>query len=320
MNRAKVWEKYNNAKCARLKKRLATFVATKNERLLTMNLKRKILTNCALAAALLLVVACSQKQPKQTADHGKAERIIVLYYSQTGHTKLVAEAFQKVLGVDMERIEASVPYDGDYQQTIDRCRREIEQDIPPAIKPLSIDLADYHVIFLGYPIWFSTYPRPIKALIDSTELAGKKIVPFYTFGSGRPETSESDLRKALPDAEIVSGYGVHNARLSAVTHEIDRFLKLRGFIEGGVEPVEDYSNQAHMTDEERTILETACSGYLFPKGMEVSVGSRKTSTGTDYKYHVQGTKMNGEAINYMVYVTLDNAPGSKPEFTKVERE
>lgn len=268
--------------------------------------------------ALMLLASCTSKKHGQTEEDA-GQKCLILYYSQTGMTKVVAEEIQKALGADLERIEVEPPYDGDYQQTIDRCRHEIENDIVPMLKPLKSRLDDYDVVFLGYPIWFSSYARPIIALTDSLDFAGKKVVPFYTFGNGRPETSVSDLKKALPQARISESYCVHNARLDAVHYEIDRFLKLGGFIKGGVEPVDDYSSPTPVNEEERAILETACHGYQFPIGTPMTVGIRKTSNGTDYKYNVESIAPDGEELSYTIYVTIDNTPNAKPEFTKVVR-
>ena len=50
----------------------------------------------------------------------KPQKTLVLYYSQTGTTQTVAEELQKQLGADIERIEATLPYDSDFQATIER--------------------------------------------------------------------------------------------------------------------------------------------------------------------------------------------------------
>ena len=93
------------------------------------------------------------------------QKTLVLYYSQTGTTQAVAEELQKQLGADIERIEAVVPYDGDFQATIQRCGDERQKGEVPEIKPIQANLADYDVIFIGYPSWFGTYAMPIATLV-----------------------------------------------------------------------------------------------------------------------------------------------------------
>ena len=46
------------------------------------------------------------------------KKCLVLYYSETGTTKAVAEELQKQLGADIEAVEAVEPYSGNFQQTI----------------------------------------------------------------------------------------------------------------------------------------------------------------------------------------------------------
>ncbi|MBR6885079.1 MAG: NAD(P)H-dependent oxidoreductase, partial [Prevotella sp.] len=190
----------------------------------------------------------------------------MLYYSETGTTKTVAQELQKQLGADIESIEAVEPYSGDFQKTMQRGQREMQSGETPALKPLKKKIADYDVIFLGYPIWFGTYAMPIATLVKENDFAGKTIVPFCSFGSGGLNTSTDALKKALPKAKVVEGYGVRTARVAAVAKEVDRFLKENGYKEGTVEKLPDYSEQVPVTDEDKAIFDAACSSYQFPLG------------------------------------------------------
>jgi flavodoxin len=246
-----------------------------------------------------------------------AQKQLVLYFSETGTTKTVAQELQKQLGADIEEIEAVVPYSGNFQETIQRGQREIQNGEMPAIKPLKKKMADYDIIFLGYPIWFGTYANPIITLVKEQDFAGKTIVPFCTFGSGGLNTSSDALKKALPKATIKKGYGVRTARVNAAAKELDRFLKENGYKKGSVEKLPDYSAQQPVTDAERQIFDEACSSYQFPLGTPQTVGKRQTPDGTDYKFTVASRGMNGGESTSIIYVTVGKE--AKPEFTEVVR-
>jgi flavodoxin len=246
-----------------------------------------------------------------------AQKQLVLYYSETGTTKTVAQELQKQLGADIEEIEAVVPYSGNFQETIQRGQREMQNGEMPAIKPLKKKIADYDIIFLGYPIWFGTYANPIITLVKEQDFAGKTIVPFCTFGSGGLNTSSDALKKALPKATIKKGYGVRTARVNAAAKELDRFLKENGYKKGSVEKLPDYSAQQPVTDAERQIFDEACSSYQFPLGTPQTVGKRQTPDGTDYKFTVASRGMNGGESTSIIYVTVGKE--AKPEFTEVVR-
>ena len=247
------------------------------------------------------------------------QKTLVLYYSQTGTTQTLAEELQKQLDADIERIEAVVPYDGDFQATIERSGAEMKSGEVPELKPIQVNLADYDVIFIGYPIWFGTYAMPIATLVKENDFAGKTIVPFCTFGSGGLGSSTEALKEALPKANILQGYGVRQARIEAAPKELDRFLKENGFKDGEVDPLPEYSEQEAVTEEDSLIFDAACSGYQFPLGTPQTVGKRQTEDGTDYKFMVMSRGFDGQEGTSTVYVIVGNEEGAKPEFTEVVR-
>ena len=267
-------------------------------------MKKVILSLAALAASTTI----------------SAQKMLVLYYSETGTTKTVALEIQKQTGADIESIECEKPYSGNFQETMQRGQREMQSNEWPALKPLSKKIADYDVIFLGYPIWFGTYANPIVTLVQQQDFAGKTIVPFCTFGSGGLNTSSDALKKALPKAKIAEGYGLRTARVKAAEKELDRFLKEQGYKKGKVDPLPDYSAQQEVTHTQKAIFEAACSSYQFPLGTPVTVGVRQTAESTDYKFVVKGRAMGGGGeTQSIIYVTVGKADGAVPEFTQVVR-
>ena len=246
-----------------------------------------------------------------------AQKMLVLYYSETGTTKTVAEELQQQLGADIEAVEAVEPYSGNFQETIQRGQREMQNGMP-AIKPLKSDIKKYDVVFLGYPIWFGTYANPIATLVKEQNFEGKKVVPFCTFGSGGLNTSADALKKALPKAEIQQGYGVRTARVAAAAKELDRFLKENGYKKGEVAKLPEYSAQQPVGDAEKKLFDAACSSYQFPLGTPQTFGKRQTPDGTGYKFIVKSRGMNGEESTSTIYV-IAPANGDKPEFTEVVR-
>jgi flavodoxin len=249
-----------------------------------------------------------------------AQKKLVLYYSETGSTKTVAEVLQKQLNADIEAIEAVKPYSGNFQETMQRGQREMQSGENPALKPLKSKIADYDVIFLGYPIWFGTYANPITTLVKENDFAGKKIVPFCTFGSGGLNTSSDALAKALPKAKIQKGYGVRTARVAAAEKELDRFLKENGYKKGTVKPLPAYSAQQPVTEADKAIFDAACSSYQFNLGTPLTVGKRTTDDSIDYEFKVKSSGFGGGGESTStIYVTVGKQQGAKPEFTQVVR-
>ena len=262
----------------------------------------------------LAIVGCTSQNKKE-----ENMKKLVIYYSQTGATKQMAQEFAQLLDAETIGIDAENPYNGTFDETIERCLKEKAANELPKLKEWNVDLAAYDTIFLGYPIWFDTYAPPIATLVKETDFAGKTIVPFCTFGSGGLRSSVNDLKAALPEAEICTGYGVRNARLSKAPAEVNRFLIENGYIAGEVEKLPDYSEQQPVTPEEISIFDAACGDYEFPIGTPLTAGKRTTSTSTDYRYIVNSKDANGNDMEGIVFITVGNEPDAKPEFTEVVR-
>lgn len=278
--------------------------------------KNHLISFLSVVVAAIVMASCGPDRKVSDAEptrHGS----LVLYYSQTGATQAVAEQLQAILGSDIEAIEAVVPYDGTYDETIRRCLEERQRHDIPKIKDLKSEIAKYDTIYLGYPIWFGMYATPIVGLLSQYDLDSLTIVPFCTFGSGGLEASTADLKSALPHATIAEGYGVRNARISAVAEELPAFLASNGYIAGDVEAVPDYSELKPVSEVEKMIFDHACGDYRFPLGTPVAVGQRSTSHGMDYIYTVVSKDQQGNDVNATIYVTVP--ADSVPVFTRVVR-
>ena len=238
------------------------------------------------ASMTLAAVSCGPK-PETSNDEAQKEetpKTLVVFYSQTSNTKAVATEIATKLGADMAEIVPVELYEGDFHATIERGKKELDEGVYPEIQPLTVNVADYDVVFLGYPIWFGTYAPPVFTFLDQVDLSGKKIVPFCTFGSGGLESSLKDLVSAEPEAEILPGYGVRAARLEAIPKEIDQFLKAGGFIEGEYAPLEEFPEQHPVTEEEAAIFDAAVGDYPMMHAKATTVASRALPDGTEYLF------------------------------------
>ena len=271
-----------------------------------------------LILAMTIVAMC-------TASCGAKKeepKTLVLYYSLTGNTKLVAEEIANRLGADIEEITCVDPYDTNFQACIQRCLQEREAGVLPELQPLKADLSKYETIFIGYPVWFGTYATPVITFLKDADLSGKKIVPVCTFGSGGLESSVKDLMSAQPGAEVLPGYGVRAARLEAMPAEVDQFLKANGFLEGEYTLLDEFPAQHEVSADEAAIFDTAVDGYPMLHAQAKSVATRALPNGTEYRFTAVDLPREDKpdlppASEIQVYVTV--ADGAAPVFTRVVR-
>ena len=267
-----------------------------------------------IATLVLAAVSCGPRE--------KAPKILVLYYSQTGNTKAVAQEFATRLNADMAEIVPDEPYDGDFQATIDRSIKEREAGVTPTIQPLAVDVKKYDIIFLGYPVWFGTYAPPVATFLKQVDLSGKTLVPFCTFGSGGLVSSIKDLVKAQPNVFILDGYGVRAARLGTMPKEVDQFLKEHRFIKGEPIHLGDFEELHPVSEAEAAIFDAAVGDYPMLNARAEAVGSRPIPGGTEYLFIAVDLPREDmpdmpPAGQMKVYVNV--IEGETPIFTQVVR-
>lgn len=144
--------------------------------------------------------------PDPTPSGGRA---LVVYFSCTNTTKGIADRIVEVTDAATWRINPEVAYtseDLNYNNSSSRANRE--QNDPsacPAIKGKCENLADYNVVFLGYPIWWGKAPKVIFTFLESHDLAGKTVVPFCTSHSSGIGSSDTELHRLAAGAEWKQG-------------------------------------------------------------------------------------------------------------------
>lgn len=150
-----------------------------------------------------------EPDPETPDPQPTAGRALVVYFSCTNTTKGIADRIAEVTDAAAWRIEPEEPYtseDLDYSNS--SCRANREQNDPsarPAIKGRCEDIADYDVIFLGYPIWWGKAPKVIFTFLEGHDLTGKTIVPFCTSHSSGIGSSDTDLHQLAAGAEWKQG-------------------------------------------------------------------------------------------------------------------
>lgn len=140
---------------------------------------------------------------------------LVAYFSASGVTASVAEKLAKAAGADLFGIKPEVPYtDADLDWTNKKSRSTIEMNDPasrPAIKEKLANMADYDVIFVGFPIWWYVAPTIIDTFLESYDFAGKTVVPFATSGGSGMGKTVAVLEKVAPKANFKPGKMLNRA-------------------------------------------------------------------------------------------------------------
>ena len=130
-----------------------------------------------------------------------SDKVLVVYFSHGGNTQKLAKEISDQVGGDFRRIEPVNAYPGG-DELYDYTEQEQADDARPEIQDLNIDMSKYDTVFIGYPIWWYTYPQVILTFFDNYDLTGKTIVPFVTHGGSGMSGTEDDRREYLSDKDV----------------------------------------------------------------------------------------------------------------------
>lgn len=111
---------------------------------------------------------------------------LVTYFSVSGVTAKVAKELAAVENADCFEIRPEKPYtkeDLDWTNKQSRSTLEMSDlNCRPAICGRLENLADYDVVFVGFPIWWGREPSAVDTFLTAYDFSGKKLVPFCTSG------------------------------------------------------------------------------------------------------------------------------------------
>jgi flavodoxin len=157
-------------------------------------------------------------------DMGKK---LVAWFSASGVTAKVAQELAAVENADCFEIKPEAPYtpkDLDYTNRQSRSTLEMSDlNCRPATLGLVENMAQYDVVFVGFPIWWGLEPSVVDTFLTSYDFSGKRIVPFCTSGG-------SGIGRSGPNMEALAGSGtwLEGERFSGGVSEEE----LKNWIEG----------------------------------------------------------------------------------------
>ena len=138
------------------------------------------------------------------------KKALVAYFSASGVTAKAAKALAQAAGADLYEIKPAIPYTkADLNWTDKTSRSSVEMQDPsfrPALADQTAQIANYDVVFLGFPIWWYVAPTIVNSFLESYDFAGKTIVLFATSGgSGFGKTVASLQGSVSPETKILEG-------------------------------------------------------------------------------------------------------------------
>lgn len=166
-------------------------------------------------------------------------KTLIVYYSKkgenyvsgaiknlsVGHTEVAAKMIQDLTGGDLFFIDPVAPYTDNYNRCIEEAKKDLKANARPAFKNPLKDIGAYDTIYLGYPNYWGTMPMHLFTFLEMYNFENKVIKPFCTHEGSGMGSSERDIKKLCPKAQVESGLAIQGGSVNQAQSAIEKWVK-----------------------------------------------------------------------------------------------
>ena len=214
---------------------------------------KKILTLCAILLTCLFAVSCEKVTPENQEDLNNEEqneggngqntsdpgKILIAYYSYTGHSREIVTTLSDNLTADVLEIKA-VDENVDYNANNYKAGSDLINAINanpgkassyPGIMAVDKKAEDYDTIIIVTPLWHSRMAAITQTYLfqEGAKMKGKNIGLVVSSHSSGISGVESDAKRLIPEGKFYSSsLWINNANHSKRADLIKDWLKTLG--------------------------------------------------------------------------------------------
>ena len=133
-------------------------------------------------------------------------KTLIIYYSDSGSTKIIAKTLSMHLKADIIGIEDLKKREGIINGFLSSI--EAFRESKTEINPSSLDLTDYDLIYIGTPTWANNPTPAIITLIDRCDWRGKDVILFTTMArsGGQATVERMEEKVTIRGARVVESF------------------------------------------------------------------------------------------------------------------
>jgi putative NADPH-quinone reductase len=113
-----------------------------------------------------------------SSEEGVTSKILLIYYSRTGKTKLISETLNQHINADLLEIQDPIDRSGTWGYMKSAYGAFRHKHAP--IEPEQPDISPYSHIIIASPVWSWNLCTPIHTLFEKNRFDGKKLVLITT--------------------------------------------------------------------------------------------------------------------------------------------
>ena len=159
------------------------------------------LAGTALAKPIVIYFSMPETNKAEGMTQAEDDSTVVIDGKVLGNVQYAAQVIQSNTASDIFRIEPLTPYTTNHKELVALARTEQRRKVRPELKS-DIDLSEYNVIFLGYPIWWTDLPMVVYTFLEAHDMSGKTIIPFIVHGGSGAAGTPGKIARVQPNAKV----------------------------------------------------------------------------------------------------------------------
>ncbi len=154
-------------------------------------------------------------------------KTLIVYFTRTNTTRLIAEELGKALAVPVEEIIDKQNWSGLLGYL--KAGRAAMQNGKSEIEDFKSNIADYEMLIIGSPVWAGNMPPAIRAFIEKYKNDIKRLAVFTTQGGERRQRIFSEI-SALSGKDLAAELllTTKQIRLASYQENLHKFIEKIG--------------------------------------------------------------------------------------------
>ena len=151
-------------------------------------------------------------------------------YVKVGNTEIICEIMKDMIPADSFKIEMKNPYSPVYMTCIEQAKKDLMENARPELKYMPDSIDDYDTIVLAYPNYWGTMPMAVVTFLEHFDFTGRRILPLCTNEGSGMGSSERDIKKYAPGAEVKKGLSIIGSQAADSKPAVQSWLSANGLM------------------------------------------------------------------------------------------
>ena len=151
-------------------------------------------------------------------------------YVKVGNTEIVAGIIKDLIPADTFKIEMKNPYSPVYMTCIEEAKKDLRAKARPELVSVPESIDEYDTVILAYPNYWGTMPMAVYTFLENFDFSGKTILPLCTNEGSGMGSSEREIKKTCPGADVKKGLPITGSAAASSKSSVERWLKANGLM------------------------------------------------------------------------------------------